>query len=69
VIGSPCNVPEPEPRPKSRLSSARAAEERRLAEIAADPNARAAHERLAEQYERLAKGGAEQVAEIRQQAG
>jgi hypothetical protein len=49
--------------------SARAAEERRRAEIAADPNARAAHERLAEQYERLAKGGAEQVAEIRQQAG
>lgn len=38
--------------------SARAAEERRLAETAQDPNARAAHERLAEQYERLAKGAA-----------
>jgi hypothetical protein len=42
--------------------SARAAEELRLAQAAADPNARAAHERLAEQYERLAKGAAnEQV--------
>lgn len=49
--------------------SARAAEERRLAETAQDPNARAAHERLAEQYERLARGGAEQVTEIRQRAG
>ena len=38
--------------------SARAAEEHRLAETAADPNARAAHQRLAEQYERLAKGAA-----------
>jgi hypothetical protein len=49
--------------------SARAAEERRLAEAAADPNARAAHERLAEQYERLARGGAEQVTGSRQRAG
>jgi hypothetical protein len=49
--------------------SARAAEERRLAETAADPNARAVHERLAEQYERLAKGAAnEQVTEIRHRA-
>ncbi len=38
--------------------SARAAEERRLAETAQDPNARAAHERLAEQYERLARDAA-----------
>jgi hypothetical protein len=39
--------------------SARAAEERRLAETAADPNARAAHERLAEQYGRLSRTAAD----------
>jgi hypothetical protein len=49
--------------------SARAAEEHRLAETAPDANARAAHARLAELYERLAKGAAEQVTEIRQRAG
>jgi hypothetical protein len=48
--------------------SARAAEERRLAAAADDANARAAHEQLAEEYEQLAKGGAEQVTEIRQPA-
>lgn len=40
--------------------SARAEEERRLAETAADPNARAAHERLAERYEQLAREAADE---------
>ena len=39
-----------------------AAEERELARSSTDANARNAHERLAEQYEQLARSGGEEVA-------